>query len=80
VPGFPQDAFMDMGMDEAVAKPENNGLPRNWSAMMMGMMTLVRVLPPGLYERVMRDVRNGYIAPVPQAAGQSGHHHEGGAE
>ena len=23
---------MDMGMDEAVAKPENNGLPRNWSA------------------------------------------------
>ena len=63
VPGFPQDAFMDMGMDEAVAKPENDGLPRNWSAMMMGMMTLVRVLPPDLYERVMRDVRSGYIAP-----------------
>ena len=79
VPGFPQDAFMDMGMDEAVAKPENNGLPRNWSAMMMGMMTLVRVLPPDLYERVMRDVRNGYIAPLPPAAGHS-HHHEGGAE
>jgi len=79
VPGFPQDAFMDMGMDEAVAKPENNGLPRNWSAMMMGMMTLVRVLPPDLYERVMRDVRRGYIAPLAPAAGHS-HHHEGGAE
>ena len=80
VPGFPQDAFMDMGMDEAVAKPENNGLPRNWSAMMMGMMTLVRVLPPGLYVRVMRDVRSGYIVPLPPAAGHSSHHHEGGAE
>src|SRR5216683_88619 len=76
VPGFPQDAFMDMGMDEAVAKPENNGLPRNWSAMMMGMMTLLRVLPPDLYELVMRDVRSGYIAPLPPAAGHS-HHHEG---
>ena len=80
VPGFPQDAFMDMGMDEAVAKPENNGLPRNWSAMMMGMMTLVRVLPPDLYERVMRDVRSGYIAPILPAAGHSHHNHEGGAE
>ncbi len=28
VPGFPQDAFMDMGMDEAVAKPETHGLPQ----------------------------------------------------
>src|ERR1700747_786378 len=79
VRGFPQDAFMDMGMDEAVAKPENNGLPRNWSAMMMGMMTLGRVLPPDVAERVMRDARDGYIAPHPPAAGHS-HHHEGGAE
>jgi FtsP/CotA-like multicopper oxidase with cupredoxin domain len=79
VPGFPQDGFMDMGMDEAVAKPENNGLPRNWSAMMMGMMTLVRVLPLELYERVMNDVRKGYTAPLPPASG-SPHHHEGGAK
>jgi FtsP/CotA-like multicopper oxidase with cupredoxin domain len=79
VPGFPQDAFMDMGMDEVVAKPENNGLPRNWSAMMMGMMTLVRVLPPDLYERVMNDIRNGYVAPLPPASGHS-HHSEGGAQ
>ncbi len=53
VPGFPQDAFMEMGMDEAVAKPETYGLPRNWSANMMGMMTLVRVLPPDKYDEIM---------------------------
>ncbi len=53
IPGFPQDAFMEMGMDEAVAKPETYGLPRNWTANMMGMMTLVRVLPSEKYEEIM---------------------------
>ncbi len=53
VPGFPQDAFMEMGMDEVVAKPETYGLSRNWSANMMGMMTLVRVLAPEKYDQVM---------------------------
>jgi manganese oxidase len=57
VPGFPQDAFMEMGMDEAVEKPETYGLPANWSAGMMGMMTLVRVLPDKEYEEVMERVR-----------------------
>src|SRR5499433_1501054 len=52
VPGFPQDAFMEMGMDEAVAKPETYGLPPNWSAGMMGMMTMVRVLPDKEYEEI----------------------------
>ena len=51
--GFPQDAFMEMGMDEAVAKPETYGLPPNWSAEMMGMMTLVRVLPDKEYDEIM---------------------------
>jgi manganese oxidase len=51
--GFPQDAFMEMGMDEAVAKPETHGLPANWSAEMMGMMTLVRVLPDKEYDEIM---------------------------
>ena len=59
VPGFPQDAFMDMGMDEAVAKPETYGLPRNWSANMMGMMTLVRVLPPEKYDQIMALKQRG---------------------
>src|SRR5437879_12909649 len=31
VPGFPQDAFMEMGMGEVVEKPETYGLPKNWS-------------------------------------------------
>ena len=53
VPGFPQDAFMEMGMDELVTKPETVGLPPNWSAGMMGMMTLVRVLPAELYDKIM---------------------------
>lgn len=52
--GFPQDAFMEMAMDEAVAKPETAGLPKNWSAGMMGMMTLLRVLPENEYNEFMR--------------------------
>jgi hypothetical protein len=53
VPGFPQDAFMEMGMDEAVEKPETYGLPKNWSAAMMGMMTMIRVLPDKEYEEIV---------------------------
>ena len=50
VPGYPQDMFMPM--DQAVAKPETYGLRSGWTGGMMGMMTLVRVLPPELYDRV----------------------------
>jgi manganese oxidase len=57
VPGFPQDAFMEMGMDDAVARPETHGLPANWSAGMMGMMTLVRVLPDKEYEELMMRIK-----------------------
>ena len=52
VPGFPQDAFMEMGMDAAVEKPENAGLAPNWSAGMMGMMSMVRVLPEARYQEI----------------------------
>jgi hypothetical protein len=58
VPGFPQDAFMEMGMDSVVAKPETHGLPANWSAGMMGMMTLVRVLPDDKYDEIIALKRN----------------------
>jgi manganese oxidase len=57
VPGFPQDAFMEMGMDAAVAKPETFGLPPNWSAGMMGMMTMVRVLPDKEYDEIQSRIR-----------------------
>jgi len=59
VKGFPQDAFMEMGMDAAVAKPETYDLPANWSAGMMGMMTLVRVLPDREYDEIMARKRAG---------------------
>jgi len=69
VPGFPQDAFMEMGMDNAVAKPETYGLPLNWSAQMMGMMTLVRVLPDKEHEEMMERIRRAN-----PAQGQEQHH------
>jgi manganese oxidase len=54
IPGFPQDAFMEMSMDAAVAKPETHGLPPNWTAGMMGMMSMVRVLPTNEYDEIQR--------------------------
>jgi len=70
VPGFPQDAFMEMGMDEVVEKPETYGLPKNWSAGMMGMMTMVRVLPDKEYDAIMLRKK------MPGSAAQEEHHHE----
>jgi manganese oxidase len=69
VPGFPQDAFMEMPMDAAVAKPENNGLAKNWTAGMMGMMTLVRVLSSDKYDEIMA---------LKKSAPQKEQHHEHG--
>jgi hypothetical protein len=59
VPGYPQD--MVMVMDKEVAKPETYGLPPGWTASMMGMMTLVRVLPPNVYDEVQRRIKAGII-------------------
>ena len=49
-PGYPQDMFMVM--DEAVAKPETYGLRPGWSGATMGMMTIVRVLQPELFDKI----------------------------
>jgi len=46
-----------MPMDEEVTKPETYGLPKDWSAALGGMMTLVRVLPPKEYDAIMALVR-----------------------
>lgn len=59
VPGYPQD--MVMFMDKEVAKPQTYGLPPGWTGSMMGMMTLVRVLPPDMYDEVQRRIREGII-------------------
>jgi hypothetical protein len=59
VPGYPQD--MIMIMDKEVAKPHTYGLPSGWTASMMGMMTLIRVLPPNMYDEVQRRIKAGII-------------------
>jgi len=51
-PGYPQD--MAMTMDDVVAKPETYGLRAGWSGGTMGMMTIVRVLEPELFERIQK--------------------------
>src|SRR5712691_6445455 len=55
VPGFPQDMWMPM--DAEVTKAETYGLPKDWSASLGGMMTLVRVLPPSKYDEIMALVK-----------------------
>ena len=49
-PGYPQDMFMVM--DDMVAKPETYGLRRGWTGGTMGMMTIVRVLQPDLFDKI----------------------------
>jgi FtsP/CotA-like multicopper oxidase with cupredoxin domain len=71
VPGFPQDAYMEgaaMAMDQAVYKPENDGLRPGWSGYMMGMMTFVRVLPASRYDEVMARMRQANRQNDPYAA------------
>lgn len=50
-PGYPQDMFMAMD-DLFKDKPETYGLRPGWTMAMMGMMTLVRVLEPELFDRI----------------------------
>jgi len=54
VPGYPQDHWMPM--DHLVDKPENQGLRPGWSGSLMGMMNLVRVLPPAQYKKLMAHI------------------------
>ena len=72
VPGYPQDMWMTM--DDAVASPETEGLAPGWTGAMMGMMTVVRVLPPDRYDAIMARVRSGegHAPAAPHS------HHEGG--
>ena len=63
VPNFPQDAYMEgptMNMEHTsmLDKPENFGLHAGWSSSMQGMMTFLRVLPPGRYDEVIAKMRD----------------------
>jgi len=74
VPGYPQDMFMVM--DDAVAKPETYGLRRTWTGGMMGMMTLVRVLEPKLYDKI-RSLQAQATTGKPTRSTPLSHSHHG---
>ncbi|HEY5616751.1 MAG TPA: copper oxidase [Vicinamibacterales bacterium] len=62
VPGYPQDMFM--AMDNVVAKPETYGMRPGWSGGTMGMMTVMRVLEPELFDKIqaLRAEQAGTVA------------------
>lgn len=86
VPGYPQD-MMDMhGMHPPrhVAKfnkPLTRGMRRNWFAGVEALMTVLRVLPPDLYDKVVSgkgEVETGASVPGSEPSeipGHSGHKH-----
>ncbi len=73
VKGYPQDMWMTM--DDAVAKPETYGMAKNWTGATMGMMTYVRVLPPDLYEEIMKRIKEGRVEKASKTDGHK-HHDE----
>jgi len=56
VPGYPQEMWMTM--DELFDKPETYGLRKGWSGGMMGMMTMVRVLPADVFDKI-QELKRG---------------------
>ncbi len=78
VPGTPQDMFDMIDYPEAelkkLNKPETRGMRRDWFKGVEGLMTVVRVLPPELYDKVVSgkgDVPPGASVP---GAGPGGKH------
>jgi hypothetical protein len=60
VPGYPQDAGMHAMMSEEDVKkltsnPRTRGMSPDWYMGVMGLMTVVRVLPPELYDQVVAE-------------------------
>ena len=65
VPGFPQEmsGMVNYSASELkkLAKPETRGMRNGWFADVEGLTTLVRVLPPDLYDKVVSG--KGEVAP-----------------
>jgi FtsP/CotA-like multicopper oxidase with cupredoxin domain len=66
VPGYPQDSGMHAMMSQEqiqkiVSNPLARGMAPQWHMGVMGLMTVVRVLPPDLYENVISG--KGEVAP-----------------
>jgi FtsP/CotA-like multicopper oxidase with cupredoxin domain len=93
VPGFPQDMMDMMGMLperdlKKINKPQTRGMRRNWFAGVEALHTIVRVLPPDLYDKVVSG--KGDISPGASVPGggsgempgmdHKGHQHDGGHE
>jgi manganese oxidase len=86
VPGYPQ-GMMDMPMamsnetlGKLTGKRETRGMRRDWYTGVAGLMTVVRVLPPELYDRVMLgddDVVPGSSVPGGDPGEAMPHHHHG---
>jgi hypothetical protein len=58
VPGFPQGTGMMAPMSPAEMarikrNPRTRGMRQHWPMGVMGLMTVVRVLPPDLYDKVI---------------------------
>ncbi len=73
IPGFPQDMWMTM--DATVAKPETYGLRRTWTGGVMGMMTLVRILPPKMYNKIMAMIKEGKMGENQKSPTDHDHYH-----
>ena len=80
VPGFPQSmGGMEMYTPAQIKKlrrPETRGMRKNWFEGVEGLMTVVRVLPPDLYEKMVSgkgDVPDGASVPGAKAGGHEGH-------
>ena len=82
VPGYPQD-MMDMhGMHppehvKKINKPQSRGMRQNWYAGVQALMTVLRVLPDDLYEKVTSgkgDIPPGASVPGASPGGMHQHH------
>lgn len=78
VPGSPQDMFDMIEYTEAALKklnkPETRGMRKDWYKGVEALMTVVRVLPPDLYEKVVSG--KGDVPPGASVPG-SGEDHKG---
>jgi hypothetical protein len=85
VPGFPADMMDMMGMYseseiKKLNKPETRGMRRNWFAGIEALHTVVRVLPPELYDKVVSgegDIEPGASVPGGTPGTMPGSHGHG---
>lgn len=78
VPGYPQDMWMVE--DEKYRKPETFGLRPGWTGSMMGMMTIVRVVTPEVYDKIMDLKEEEAKNPKPKTPQAPHQHQHGGSE